>query len=70
MELNVFLGYLERGNAYSLMFKNDKFAQKNDNSKNKNHHFICPLFQIIQMNFQILLTPLQHLNLFELVILN
>jgi hypothetical protein len=52
------------------MLKNDKIAQKNDNSRKIIHHFICPLFHIIQMNFQILLSPLQHINMFELIILN
>ncbi|CAM6039499.1 unnamed protein product [Sphagnum compactum] len=36
----------------------------------KIQHFTCPLFHLIQMNLQILLTLLQNLNLFELILLN
>jgi hypothetical protein len=38
--------------------------------KKKIQHFICPLFHFVQMNFQFFLTPLQNINLFELIILN
>jgi len=36
----------------------------------KFQHFICPLFHIVQMNFQIILTTLQNINMFELTLLN
>jgi len=52
------------------MFKNLKIIQKNKISKNKIQHFVCPLFHLIQMNLQIILTPLQNLNLFQLTLLN
>jgi hypothetical protein len=47
-----------------------KFYTKNENSKNKIQHFVYPLFHLVQMNLQIILTPLQNLNLFQLTLLN
>jgi hypothetical protein len=52
------------------MLKNNKIAKTKLKFLKKKKHFICPLFHLIQMNLQILLTPLQNLNLFELTLLN
>jgi len=45
------------------MFKNNKIAQ-NMKILKKIQHIICPLFHLIQMNLQILLTPFQNLFIF------